>query len=49
MFDLISHLAEKSIPHTISDHGRITAGSYLNLSGTSITVLPDGRTHRKAR
>ncbi|CDG48965.1 hypothetical protein [Serratia symbiotica] len=41
MFDLISHLTEKGIQHTVSDNGHITVGDGLDLSGTSITALPE--------
>ncbi|CDG47883.1 hypothetical protein [Serratia symbiotica] len=41
MFDLISHLTEKGIQHTVSDNGHITVGDGLNLRDTSITALPD--------
>ncbi|CDG47656.1 hypothetical protein [Serratia symbiotica] len=41
MFDLISHLTEKGIQHTVSDNGHITVGDGLNLSYTCITALPE--------
>ncbi|WP_367671863.1 hypothetical protein [Serratia symbiotica] len=41
MFDLISHLTEKGIQHTVSDNGHVTVGGDLYLGGTGITALPD--------